>query len=259
MTEAEWLSCIDPDRMLRFLQGKSTDRKRRLFGVACCRRMWRALVDPRSRRFVEAHERFADGLAHQADLDLALRPAEAAREALASHNRVAHVTAALGVLILRWDLTAILYLPRIAELAAEVAGALARGDAYERIWQAPGKDHIWRYAQDNSVFQSAHSQERQAQADLLRDIFGDLFQPLKLDPGWVAWNGGTVNKIAREIYDTRAFEQMPILADALEDAGCDDHQFLDHCRGPGLHARGCHVLDLIRNPQSPPELVVSTT
>jgi hypothetical protein len=54
-----------------------------------------------------------------------------------------------------------------------------------------------------------------------------------------------VARLARGIYDDRAFDRLPILADALEDAGCHDTAILDHCRQPGPHVRGCWVVDLL--------------
>jgi hypothetical protein len=59
----------------------------------------------------------------------------------------------------------------------------------------------------------------------------------------LAWQGGTVARVARAIYEDRRWEDMPLLDDALEEAGCTDQTILDHCRGPGPHALGCHVLD----------------
>jgi hypothetical protein len=84
---------------------------------------------------------------------------------------------------------------------------------------------------------------RKVQWTLLCDIFGP--PPVSLDPAWLAWNGGTVPAIARRVYDDRAFHDLPILADALEDAGCADPDVLAHCRGGGEHVRGCWVVDLI--------------
>ena len=67
-----------------------------------------------------------------------------------------------------------------------------------------------------------------------------------LDPLCLVWNGGTVGRIAAGIYEERAFDRLPILADALEDAGCTDPALLTHCRGPGPHVRGCWAVDLLR-------------
>jgi hypothetical protein len=83
------------------------------------------------------------------------------------------------------------------------------------------------------------------QADLLRDIFGNPFRHVVLAPQWLTWNDGTVRRIAEEIYDNHRFADMPVLADALEDAGCDNADILAHCRGPGPHVRGCWVVDKI--------------
>ncbi len=69
-----------------------------------------------------------------------------------------------------------------------------------------------------------------------------LFRPINLDTFWLSSN---VKEIARTIYDERSFERMPILANALEDAGCDNEEILRHCRGEGPHVRGCWVLDLL--------------
>jgi hypothetical protein len=80
---------------------------------------------------------------------------------------------------------------------------------------------------------------------ILRDIFGNPFRPITINPAWLSWNEGTIPKIAQAIYDERAFDRMPILADALEEAGCTNADILSHCRQPGEHVRGCWVVDLI--------------
>ncbi|MBY0522840.1 MAG: hypothetical protein K2R98_05560 [Gemmataceae bacterium] len=80
---------------------------------------------------------------------------------------------------------------------------------------------------------------------MVREIFGNPFRPMSVEPSCVAWCGATVGKLADVIYEERAFDRLPILADALEDAGCTDAAILEHCRGPGLHVRGCWVVDLL--------------
>jgi hypothetical protein len=84
--------------------------------------------------------------------------------------------------------------------------------------------------------------ERSAQADLIRDIFGNPFQPVAFDP---SWRTESVVGLARGMYESRDFGPIPVLADALEDAGCADADVLGHCRGPGPHVRGCWVVDLV--------------
>ncbi|WP_020475697.1 hypothetical protein [Zavarzinella formosa] len=86
-----------------------------------------------------------------------------------------------------------------------------------------------------------YAAESEAHCRIIRDIFGNPFRPIAFD---TAWRTADVLGIAEGIYDDRAFGRLPILADALEDAGCDDPDILSHCRGPGPHARGCWVVDL---------------
>jgi hypothetical protein len=81
-----------------------------------------------------------------------------------------------------------------------------------------------------------------ASADLLRDIFGNPFRPVSVDPAWLT---STVVQLAQGIYEDRAFDRLPILADAMQDAGCENPDVLAHCRRPGPHVRGCWVVDLV--------------
>jgi hypothetical protein len=81
-----------------------------------------------------------------------------------------------------------------------------------------------------------------AEADFLRELFGNPFRGWTVDPAWLS---STVLSIARAIYQARAFDRLPILADALEDAGCDRMDLLAHCRSEGLHTMGCWAVDLL--------------
>jgi hypothetical protein len=80
---------------------------------------------------------------------------------------------------------------------------------------------------------------------LAHDLFGNPFRRAVIDPAWLTWNSKTVAKVAQAIYEDRAFNHMPILADALEEACCTDAALLDHCRQPGEHVRGCWLVDLL--------------
>ena len=85
-----------------------------------------------------------------------------------------------------------------------------------------------------------------SQADIIRDIFGNPFHPTPLNPSWLT---STVIALANGIYDEKAFDRMPILADALMDGDCDSEEILNHCRQPGEHVRGCWVIDLLLSKQ----------
>jgi hypothetical protein len=76
----------------------------------------------------------------------------------------------------------------------------------------------------------------------VRELVGNPFRPITLSPSWLT---STVLSLAQGIYEDRAFDRMPILADALGDAGCDNEEILNHCRAPGPHCRGCFAVDLI--------------
>ena len=79
-------------------------------------------------------------------------------------------------------------------------------------------------------------------AVLLRDIFGNPFRPVAFDP---SWGSSAALGLAWSMYESRDFAAMPILADALEESGCESADILSHCRGPGPHVRGCWVVDLV--------------
>jgi hypothetical protein len=243
MTEQEWLACSDPVPMLEYLRGRASERKLRLFAVACCRRIWSCLTEKRSRWIVEISERYADGRATQDRLNSAWEKADVAFQAVhLSGGGDVEQNPAQAVLGLKVDLE----VNEVVEMAAASVGAVARGEAYERIWRTPAKDNEERWAEDDAIRNAAEAEERRAQAILLREVIGNPFLPTPtIAPAWLHWQDGTIPKIAQCIYDERAFDRLPILADALEEAGCYDAEMLIHCRGPGPHVRGCWVIDLL--------------
>jgi len=96
-------------------------------------------------------------------------------------------------------------------------------------WKTPSAEHYW-------------NEERAEQAKLVRDIFRYPQRHTTIDS---RWRTSTVVDLAHAIYEERAFERMPVLADALIDAGCDSEEIIAHCHGIGPHIRGCWVLDLL--------------
>ena len=104
-------------------------------------------------------------------------------------------------------------------------------------------DAAWQRCQDDESWWCEPWQaESAAQAHLLRDIVGNPFRQVRFVPNW---RSPVVTTLADLIYAERVFDRMPILADALEEAGCDDPDILAHCRGDGPHVRGCWVVDLV--------------
>ena len=154
-------------------------------------------------------------------VDPLTREREAVREAVrdvwgrrADPLRLARVAAYRAVMRARYPTLA------TSEMVAVASGRRPPSD--------PRFAHVW--------------DERRAHAGLLRDVFGNPFRPVAFDPGW---RTEPVIALARQMYDGRDFGPMPVLADALDDAGCDHPDILSHCRGPGPHVRGCWVVDLV--------------
>jgi len=249
MTEGEWLACDDVRALPEFVWQHASDRQVQLAAVACCRRIWHLLDDGRSRAAVEAAERFADG---KVTVDQLFDARDAAREALdlgyrnlapgiRKHVHTAHLRAA-------WD-TAALCVSAASREAEGRAEVNSRDLALIAHWASTAVAHAAFLARRKQVRNRAWNEivrrETVAQAILLRDVFGNPFRPAVVDPVWSVWNDGTVVKMARVIYDEEQFEDVPLLADALEEAGCIDEEILSHCHGPGPHVRGCWVVDLL--------------
>jgi hypothetical protein len=118
--------------------------------------------------------------------------------------------------------------------AVEVAERFADGEATG--WELEQAQAAAGRAVD--VVGSDWMAQATSQCHILRDIFGNPFRPVTINPAWLTWNDGTVVKLAQAIYDERTFDRMPVLADALEDAGCTDPAILGHCRQPGGMSAG---------------------
>jgi hypothetical protein len=235
MTEDEWLIATDPIAMLESLEGKASDRKLRLFACACCRRLWPLLTDSRSRRSVEVAEQFADGTASE----------EALRQAVAEAERVWKDCVRKDELdeLVVYATTFVVTTPRFNDANLPYLGA--RMAAMDTAGEAVAIVHLkggGKLDSDVAPISEAATQERDAQARLLRDIFGNPSRPAILRPDWLT---PAIGRLARTIYDDRAFDRMSQLADALEEDRCDNADILVHCRQPGEHVRGCWALDLI--------------
>jgi hypothetical protein len=207
ITEADWLVCIEPERMLGRLQSMGcleSNRKVCLLVCACSQRVW-AWLDDGDRRNLDAIAAYADDLIPD-------EPVDAPR------------------------------ITRAASCVPDLCVPLTHFRALAEWGKARGNKQVNRA--------TIGRDEAAGQVALLRDIFGNPFRPsAELPPTVLNWNEKTVPRIADGIYNERAFGRLPILADALIDAGCEDEALIAHCRQPVAHVRGCWAIDLILGKQ----------
>jgi hypothetical protein len=207
--EAEWLGCSDPQRMLGFQVDRASERKLRLLACACCRRIPGFLESQPDRQSLELTERDVDGLAEEQDF--AALPEDV------------------------WD---------IRWYRRDGWGWITLNRALNSYW-----DYLWvsrnLHATTEQVQAQARRQSDAELAVLVSEVFGNPFRPVALDPSLLTWHGGLLVSMAQRMYDSRDFTDMPVLADALEEAGCSDTHILNHCRQPVGHVRGCWVVDPI--------------
>jgi hypothetical protein len=213
LTEAYWLQCTDSDRLLLFIAKQYSRRKGLLLASAFCRQVWCLFTDEHSRQAVELTERVADGLVKVT----AWRQATLACFAAATEATN------------RREMT------KAAVCSAAMALGGTKGDPRSTA-------SLVLSAAKHEFNAAAFAALGQALADLTRDVMGNPFRPVSLHS---AWQTANVLALAQAIYDDRAFDRMPILGDALEDAGCDNAEILNHCRQDGEHVRGCWVVDLV--------------
>jgi hypothetical protein len=229
MTEAEWLGCADPGTMLESIRDKVSDRKLRLFAIACCRSVAHLLPDS-SQIALQLLERSID-LKNISD----------------EQWRAINGAAGEGFHACMTPACQNANAPRTPACAATYA--VVKSCAEEAIYAASGACYhsVNAQARFRPPVPETFSAEWwkpgfRERAALLHEIFGNPFQTLALEPDWL---NQAVENIAKAIYDTHEFDRLPILADALEDTGCTNADILAHCRGSGPHVRGCWVIDLI--------------
>ena len=244
MTEAEWLACVDPEPMLELLRRTASERKVRLFAVACCRRVWSSLEHEEFRDAVQKAESFADGLA---DRDEMLKAHEKGRAIFPKLHDGKDNGPCAALTASSFPAPPKALLDRIADVLDDPwwEDEMDKGDplgpalvtARHAAWAAAHLE-----GQRNVFDAPATIAERRAQTALVRCLFGNTCHPR---PECAAWLTREVRDLAVAIYAERAFDRMPHLADALEASGCTNAELIEHCRSGREHARGCWVVDLL--------------
>ena len=210
-----------PSFMLQSLGGHSSDRKLRLFAAACARRVATFVADARTfDAVVDVAERFADGLATDDEREAGRLLAGGAAKATESPGGLPIPTfAQRAVWCAYYSVAGEAHKAAIGASEVTISVVGSRAEAH-----AESSNHV------------ARRDEWHRQSDALRCIFGNPFRPVSVDPSWLT---STVGALANGVYADRAFDRLPILAEALMDAGCDNDDVLNHCRGDGPHVRGC--------------------
>jgi hypothetical protein len=228
MTEVEWLTCDDPRPMLAFVPGGAVERKLRLFACACCRRIGHLLSGPGIIQVIDVAELYADKQV----------PAEECRGA----SQIAFDYYDYYEAVRRQSPGA----NPNSYIAVAWAANIEQGGGYPIDYAGYAFENACRLGDtwmEGEPLTEPQLQERAQQAALARDIFGNPFRAVTFSPDW---HTDTVLALARQMYGIRDFSGMPILADALQDAGCDKADILTHCRDTSLtHVRGCWVVDLV--------------
>jgi hypothetical protein len=223
LKEAEWDSCTDHVAMLAYIQRRKHHRPSRrklcLFACACSRRIWHLFPQNSCRRAIELAEGVVDGLVTTAELTEQMKVVKAIPFAPYGQTSLA---------VVHWIVSIILD-PKLKfpEYAARQATFYMDRALADERWPArlEGEDAGLR-------------RERRA---FLYDVLGNPFRPVTPD---LSSLGATLKDLAQSIYDERRFADLPVLADALEEAGFRD-ELLEHCRQPGEHIRGCWVVDTV--------------
>jgi hypothetical protein len=230
INEELWLACPVADRLLgTIIDLGASERKLRLFGCACLRLVWHHLGTPESKAAVEAAERFALG---EISADEMTEGADAALAVIQKDDPPRNTD--LGR---RQE-----YITFNSEVAAsEVARADREGEwiYWQRLLDIPGR--VMEAARYQRSGLDLAAMEK-ALCDRLRDIVGN---PHRSHAIASSWRTPAVMRLSSEILADRAFDRMPILANALDDAGCTDEEMLAHCRDPRDHVLGCWVVDLL--------------
>ncbi len=234
MTEEEWLTAKCSGPLLHFIAPKVSDRKLYYFDIACARRITPLLVHHASSHAVDVLERFVEGQCGVGVFDELSYGVEGAAFSLEYGHDVPWLH--MAEQHANWVLA-----ERPADLnyPIESARALITSAAYfiDSIFSRVPFERRFRDPQPSPTG------SRFQPVSLVHEIFGNPFRIVKSRR---RLRTDTAVSLARGMYESREFGAMPILADALQDAGCDTDDILDHCRDTAqVHVRGCWVVDLV--------------
>ncbi|VTS00927.1 Uncharacterized protein (Fragment) OS=uncultured bacterium PE=4 SV=1 [Gemmata massiliana] len=241
MSEDEWLTGTDLTAHVRFALDRLSPRRKRLLAAGFCRSVSDLFDGPDLIKSLDVIERFADGRVPPAEVERARQLCrEIAQRAYNAYARQIHDKGENGDALREWIRSEFAWV-----LAYAATTPLPIEDVGRRVILAAAQARVG-VVQMMPTSSAELDEENAAQGAIMcggvREIVGNPFRP----PLFLRdWQTATAMALAAQMYESRDFSAMPILADALQDAGCDDEHVLAHCRGEGPHIRGCWVLDLV--------------
>jgi hypothetical protein len=241
MTEEEWLSTSEIYRLVQFLHERGDERRLRLFAHACCQRFLQFNNEELFLRALAAVERCAEGELTATELgavesELRTRANEIEAD-LTNRDGVLEANQSSSMAYALAFAAAPSFTRR--EVSAGVVSTLGSLVLYV---QSSMVSPVWERTRRREDVDRADKIESAFQVTLVRDIYGNPFRPPPFDS---RWRTGDVIGLARGINEDRAYDRLPLLCDALMDAGCDAEDILAHCRSEGPHVRGCWLVDLV--------------
>jgi sulfur relay (sulfurtransferase) complex TusBCD TusD component (DsrE family) len=248
MTESDWLTCRDPLRMVEFLGNRATERQLRWFALACAERCDRVPSENHCRHALAVARQVLEDDADPALLETAYQHAQENKPLFADVNWLAAWCAAPAIQQTALEVCVLASRLRAAT-RAEPARNLARAALYSGAARA---DREAAWDDYEAAVARLTDDELAGAAQILRDVIGNPFRPASLPLACLTWNAGALAALARGIRAEQRFDELPILADALQEAGCYDPAVLEHCRDPGPHVRGCWLLDHLATPPHSP-------
>ena len=243
MTESDWLTGSDFAAHVHFAAGRLSPRRQRLLAAGFCRAVGHLFDHPDLHAALKTVEWFADGRDSAAELEkarqrcrfLALEAYEAyARQVDASgEGRGPEWARHELAWMVAFAATTPLPLSDVATRAVNAARGVSTGVA----------EPVFLGASEAAVDETTRVEQSRVMAAVVREVVGNPFRPVEFLP---RWRTETAVTLARHIYDRRDYGAMPILADAIQEAGCEVEDVLNHCRDPDArHVRGCWVLDAV--------------
>lgn len=244
MTEEEYDLCRDIYRLQVGAGATRTisERRMRLYVCACAQRVRHLLTRPVLLQAMDTVFRFADGLASKEELHEGWLATRKAMDRAPLHSKWQQALAILLYATTSTDSIMDTGMSAVSVCRAYDLDEYGR-TSFSKDSEMYQREMIRRSTTSSSEGSDTYQREMARCCDLFRDLYP---YPAPHQPSTPpAWAGGDVALVARAIYQENRFEDMPVLADALEDADCDRPELIAHCRQPGLHIRGCWAVDLI--------------